>query len=66
MKRAFIIAPAVLVVLVGGALVAPSFVDWDKYKPQAIQQIKSSSRMSMLLRPQVRSRSTLSGSRGWM
>ncbi len=40
MKRAFIIAPAVLVVLVGGALVAPSFVDWDKYKPQAIQQIK--------------------------
>jgi uncharacterized protein involved in outer membrane biogenesis len=39
-KRAFIIAPVVLVVLVGGALVAPSFVDWDKYKPQAIQQIK--------------------------
>ncbi|MCE7885891.1 MAG: AsmA family protein [Alphaproteobacteria bacterium PRO2] len=40
MKRAFIIVLVLLVVLIGGALIAPSFVDWDKYKPQAIQQIK--------------------------
>ncbi len=41
MKRALIIAPAIVVSLTAIALVAPSFVDWNKYKPQAVTQAKA-------------------------
>jgi len=30
---------SVFVLLIGGALIGPSFVDWNKYKPQIIDQI---------------------------
>lgn len=40
MKRLAIILPAILVLLVAVALVAPGFVDWNQYKQPAIDQIK--------------------------
>ncbi len=49
MKRALIIVPAVLVVLIGGALVAPGFVDWNKYKPQAVDQIRKATGFNVAL-----------------
>ncbi|MBK9585187.1 MAG: AsmA family protein [Alphaproteobacteria bacterium] len=41
MKRALIIVPFVLVVLLAVALVAPGFMDWNQYKGQAQQQVKT-------------------------
>lgn len=41
MKRALIIVPAIIIVLIALALVAPGFVDWNKYKPQAVAQAKA-------------------------
>lgn len=40
MKR-FIIIPAVLVLLIGGLVAAPNFVDWNSYKAQALTQAKT-------------------------
>jgi uncharacterized protein involved in outer membrane biogenesis len=40
-KRALLAVPAILIVLIIAALVGPSFVDWNKYKPQAVAQIKA-------------------------
>lgn len=41
MKRALVIVPSLLVVLLVVALVAPSFMDWNQYKAQAVHQVKS-------------------------
>lgn len=41
MKRALPIVLGLLIVLVAAVLVGPSFVDWNKYKPQIIEQAKS-------------------------
>ncbi len=49
MKRSFIIVPSVLVVVVGGLLVAPGFVDWNKYKPEATAQIKKATGFDIAL-----------------
>jgi len=37
--RFIAIALSVVVLLIGAALIGPSFVDWNKYKPQIIEQI---------------------------
>ncbi len=41
MKRIFLIALGIFVFLVAALLVGPSFVDWNKYKPQIIEQAKT-------------------------
>ncbi len=41
MKRALIIIPSILVVLLAVAVIAPGFMDWNQYKPQAQQQVKA-------------------------
>lgn len=40
MKRTLIIFSVVLTFILGGLLVAPSFMDWNKYKVQATDQVK--------------------------
>src|SRR5262249_23603439 len=40
-KRTVLIAGGIVVVLLGGALVAPSFIDWNKYKPQIVAQLEN-------------------------
>lgn len=39
MKRKWMIAASLPVLAVGGLLVAPSLIDWNKYKPQIIEQL---------------------------
>ncbi len=41
MKRPVLITLSVLVVLFAALLIGPSFVDWNKYKPQIIEQAKT-------------------------
>jgi uncharacterized protein involved in outer membrane biogenesis len=41
MKRTVLIALGVIVFMLVALLVGPSFVDWNKYKPQIIEQAKS-------------------------
>lgn len=41
MKRALPIVFVLLILLVAAVLIGPSFVDWNKYKPQIIEQAKS-------------------------
>ncbi|MFA5591930.1 MAG: AsmA family protein [Micavibrio sp.] len=41
MKRNLSIVLGLLILLVGAILIGPSFVDWNKYKPQIIEQAKS-------------------------
>lgn len=41
MKRALIIIPSILLVLLAAILVAPGFMDWNHYKPQAQEQVKA-------------------------
>lgn len=41
MKRTLPIVLCILIVVVAAILVGPSFVDWNKYKPQIIEQAKS-------------------------
>ncbi len=41
MKRALPIALGVVVLPVAGVLIAPSFIDWNKYKPQIVEQAKT-------------------------
>ena len=41
MKRILPIVFVLLILLVAAVLIGPSFVDWNKYKPQIIEQAKS-------------------------
>lgn len=41
MKRALVIIPVILVILLAVAVIAPGFMDWNQYKPQAQQQVKA-------------------------
>jgi uncharacterized protein involved in outer membrane biogenesis len=41
LKRSLIAIPAVLVALIAVLLIAPSFIDWSKYKEEARTQIKT-------------------------
>lgn len=41
MKRLFLIIPAICVVLLTGVLLAPSFMNWNKYKGQILAHIQS-------------------------
>lgn len=41
--RILVIALTVVVVLLGAALIGPSFVDWNKYKDQITEQVKAAS-----------------------
>jgi uncharacterized protein involved in outer membrane biogenesis len=41
MKRFLPVALTVFVLLFAGLLIGPSFIDWNKYKPQIIEQAKS-------------------------
>ena len=49
MKRALIIIPFLLVVLLAVVLVAPGFMDWNQYKAQAQQQVKALTGLDMEL-----------------
>lgn len=40
MKRSFSIALGIFVLLFAGLLIGPSFMDWNKYKPQIVEQAK--------------------------
>lgn len=41
MKRALPITVSVIASIGAGALIGPSFIDWNKYKPQIVEQAKS-------------------------
>ncbi len=41
MKRALPITVSVIALIGAGALIGPSFIDWNKYKPQIIEQAKT-------------------------
>lgn len=41
MKRLLPVVLGIFVLLVAGLLIGPSFVDWNKYKPQIIEQAKT-------------------------
>lgn len=41
MKRIVIVVAVLFVVLAGGLVVAPGFIDWNKYKPQILEQIRN-------------------------
>src|SRR5690606_63290 len=43
MKTKWIVAASVPVLLAGAALIAPSFIDWEKYKPQIISGLEGAS-----------------------
>lgn len=49
MKRILIASVSILVVLFAGLLVAPSFFDWNQYKPQASQMIKDKTGIDVAL-----------------
>ncbi len=40
MKKFFSILFVIIIVLIGGAFIAPSFIDWNQYKSQAVEQVK--------------------------
>ena len=54
MKRALIGIIGVLVILIVGLLVAPSFFDWNQYKPQAIGAIKDKTGLDVVLNGDVK------------
>jgi len=39
-KRTLIISAVLVVLILGGALIAPGFLDWNKYKPQILAQLR--------------------------
>lgn len=39
MKRTLIVFAILFVLVAGGALIAPNFINWDKYKPQILAQL---------------------------
>lgn len=41
MKRILPVALGIIVLLFAGLLIGPSFMDWNKYKPQIVEQVKS-------------------------
>lgn len=43
MKRLALILPIFLVAILAIALIAPGFIDWNKYKPQVQEQVKKAS-----------------------
>ncbi len=49
MKRALVIIPFILVILLAVVLVAPGFMDWNQYKGQAQQQVKAYTGLDMEL-----------------
>lgn len=49
MKRALVIVPSILVVLLAVALIAPGFIDWNQYKTQAQEQVKTMTGLEMEL-----------------
>ncbi|MGB4058224.1 MAG: AsmA family protein [Alphaproteobacteria bacterium] len=50
MKRLYIILPVFLVAaFILSALIAPNFVNWSKYKPQAVDQVKQMTGLTLAL-----------------
>ncbi len=49
MKRALIIIPAILILLIAVALIAPSFIDWNQYKPQIQAKVKETAGLDIEL-----------------
>ena len=49
MKRALIIIPAILFLLIAVALIAPSFIDWNQYKPQVQAKVKETAGLDVEL-----------------
>ena len=47
--RFIIVLLSIAVLLLVGAVVGPSFVNWEKYKPQIISQVKSASGLDIEL-----------------
>ena len=43
MSRILAVVLGLVVLLLGGILIGPSFVDWDKYKPEIVAQVKAAS-----------------------
>lgn len=41
MKKLLIAIPVLLILLLAAAIIAPSFIDWEKYKPQIINQAQN-------------------------
>lgn len=54
MKRLAIAVPSVLVALVAIALIAPSFMDWNKYKGQAIEQAKTQAGLDLVINGDIK------------
>lgn len=64
MKRALPITVSVVALIAAGALIGPSFIDWNKYKPQIVEQAKNAAgydvtidgdiRLSVLPLPQLK------------
>lgn len=42
MKKSFAVALTIFALLFAGLLIGPSFMDWNKYKPQIVEQAKKS------------------------
>lgn len=40
---------SVIILLLAGLLIAPSFIDWDKYKPEILAQVKSATGYDVLI-----------------
>lgn len=49
MKRLAVVLGVLLVALVGVALAAPSFIDWEKYKPQITEQAEKATGRKLLI-----------------
>lgn len=43
MSRILAVVMGLVVLLLGAVLIGPSFVDWNKYKPQIVEQVKTAS-----------------------
>lgn len=54
MKRLLLLVPIVLVLLVGAAIVLPSFVDWNAYKAQIQDQVKQQAGLELVLTGNLR------------
>ena len=50
MKKLLVVFIFLLVIVVVGSLVAPSFIDWNSYKTQATEQIKSATGLDVSLK----------------
>ncbi|MCB1783341.1 MAG: AsmA family protein [Alphaproteobacteria bacterium] len=49
MKRLLIALPTILVLLLAAVFVGPSFIDWNKYKPEITEQVKKATGYNMAL-----------------